>query len=236
MKLKPFRLLSRSALMVLKSRITQQLQQWQDEYAQMPLRCQLERTSIDSSITQLCWLLSTEDQPIALMPHPNLSEFNKCLFGQHEAGFERINQILFVQCIAQLLDTKPLRSQPLDQSFDIDSCFYPGAPLVTLTLQDTPLYLHPKWTIDALPRSTLNTLPLTRPSIALDQQPVALQVELSPLSLPLHDLIHLKIGDVIKTDHPLDDPMKLKHQHHAICNVQLGEYLRQKTIQLTRTL
>jgi hypothetical protein len=236
MKLKPFRLLGASTLIGLKTRIIQRLQHWQDDYACSPLQCQLERARAPLSHTQTLWLLATEKQPIAIMPHHDLSRFKECLFGTQENCFEQISRTLFFQCIAQLLETEPLKCQPVPKTLSLNSWFYHGAPLIMLTLEQIPLYLHPQWTCNALPKLAPSPLVLMPLSKAYDKQTLALQVVLTPLSLPLKDLTVLKVGDVIKTDHALDTPMKLKLQHHALCTVKLGEALKQKTIQLTRHL
>ena len=70
----------------------------------------------------------------------------------------------------------------------------------------------------------------------LTYQRLKCQVNLAPFSLTLNDLMQLKIGDLIKTDHRLNEPLVLKHQEQVICPVTLGEMNFFKSIQIVSSI
>ncbi len=118
--------------------------------------------------------------------------------------------------------------------------FYSGSPSLAMNLNSgshlMTLYLHPQWMMKKIARPMRSLKPKVHLEEALSNQRLQCQVDLTPLSLKLNDVINLRVGDVIKTDHKLTDSLLLKHKQQAICPVELGETNLFKSIQIASSL
>ena len=210
---KPYRLINRSELNALQQTVEQKLQVWNDAHALFPLSCTL--TLIKPKPAAIC----------------DLSIIKHSLFGDQSDCFNTLTQMLFNELLTQL---PGIQSIPLQEDW-----FYKGSPSLTLTLINAcgsmPLYLDSQWVLKNLPTCQSSTIPPVRLHEALASQDVVLHIELNPLPLKLADILRLQIGDVIKTDHPTTEPVKLTHQQQDICTVDIGESNQYKSIQITRS-
>ena len=212
---KPYRLINNVELQILQASFDKKLQHWNDMHALFPLSLQLNRT-----------LETSEDQ--------HLSVIKYSLFGDQSDCFNTQADTLFTTLLTQLFDT---HTAAFSRS-PVDDWCYIGSPSLTLALHNAEgsltLYLNPEWVLSALP-----TYSITKKATATIQQSLAtqrlnLEVALTSLPLKLADIIRLRVGDVIKTDHSLSAPAQLTLQHKTICSVDIGASNACKSIQITR--
>lgn len=239
MNVKPFRLINHSELSMIQQQFNNKLQLWNDEYAQFPLTCELSLTTIQDKPHQACHCISTQQRPIALMINNDLSMIRYCLFGDTADCFHGVSHAIFLKLVQTLLDSEALQIElNLNQP---EAWFYTGSPSLHLKLQcnqdeSISFFLHPQWVINALPQHSSTLKPTCSLDTLFDPYPVKLEIELNPTSLTLAEITQLEVGDVIKTDHPITSPLRLKHTEKTICHVHLGEHNHTHTIQITRPL
>lgn len=233
--IKPYRLINNSELAHLQQTFECKLQIWNDMHALFPLSCLLSRNPKRpvSSVLEVC---DDTNYRIALLDKSCLSMLKHSLFGAPSDCFNDVTEVLFDALLSQLLGNTHVRgpAKPV-----IEDWFYTGSPTLALTLtcasEAITLYLHPKWVINTLPAKPASKKVTASLHEVVAAQHIELQVELNPLSLKLSDIMQLHVGNVIKTDHPITEPMKLMNKHHTICNVDLGKSASSKSILTTRT-
>lgn len=239
---KPFRLINQRELQDIQQRLTQSLQIWNTQYALFPLTLTLS-TALQKPIdNQNYYTAHHEKQALALWFDSPKTLLKTSLFGDMADCFDAISQSLFMLLLEQLLDTKNLNSQCadcFDESLQKD-WFYKGAPTMTMTLttnnQTITLYLHPQYVLSMLKTSPIPQKPKSTLDDALSKERLHCQIECHPLSLRLQELQSLKIGDVIKLNHPLDKPLHLVHQQTTFADVELGASQSLKSIQIMSLL
>ena len=230
---KPYRLINTQELLELQLAFEKKLQPWNEQYALFPLSCELTRNPTTPAIQNNAIMFYDNAQPIALLPLVEERAIIKHhIFGDTSDCFNAISDMLFITLINQLVETQ---TQQLQARPNVDEWFYQGSPCLALTLNTIPLYLHPQWVINALPSYPKVQKTIANLTDALEPQPIQLHVELNPVSLQLNNILRLRVGDVIKTDHPITTPVQLKQNQHFICTAEIGETRSYKSIQLTRS-
>ena len=246
---KPYRLINSHELNALENAFKEKLRVWNEQYALFPLTCELRPIPLSNSRSSVNYCETTpmanndvlmvceEDQPIALLlPLEGKGvrgSIQHHLFGDTADCMNSLSDTLFLTLINQLLGTQTPQLHSCNTQ-NLDEWFYTGSPALLLNLTNITLYLNPQWVINALPSYTKTQAPIKKLSEAIDPLSIPLHVELSPVSLRLNDIIQLKIGDVIKTDHPITIPLQLKQNQKTICSVEIGEANAHKSIQITR--
>ncbi len=236
-KFKPYRLINGTELSYLQQAFACKLQHWNDVHALFPLSCQLRRNPKLLRSTQFHHVTNDANCSFALLDKSCLSFIKYSLFDDPSACFDAVTETLFMALLSQLLGT---RVQMLGQgpTYICEDWFYTGAPTLALALtcvnETITIYLHPQWVSDALPSNYRSKKSPATLHEALATQRLQLHVGLNPLPLKLADIIRLQVGDVIKTDHPITDPLKLTHQQQTICNVDIGKSNTTKSILTTR--
>lgn len=243
--MKPFRLINASELQHLQTCFDKRLAIWNDNYALHPLSCKLSYNpdhlstkSMSRSVEptfrphDLTALINHENQPIALCNQHDPCVIQQHVYGKNSTDFSDINETLFTSLLNQLFGTTSLQWRA---DANINDYLYTGSPGLALTIESTTLYLHPQWVINALPQQRTAAEPVHLLNDALATQALPLQVALNPIPLRLSQIMHLQVGDVIQTDHPLSMPLLLKHGKETLCNVDIGDNHQTKTIQITRT-
>lgn len=236
MNYRPYRLINDAEIRAIQQNFDRILCDWNHAYALHPLSCCVSRTSKD-----LCsplpdgrgsdYLLVGD---VALLVAPDWDVINDCLFGDRSNCFTTQSKTLFLMLLNDLLGTQSLDAIPVTPP--INNWFYTGSPALMLTINQTmTIYLHPTWVLSRLPLPESAHNPLVKIGDAVATENVRLYVELNPVPLKLTDMVHLKIGDVIKTDHPITTPLRLSLNQKAICSVEIGQDNSHKSIQITRT-
>ncbi len=231
-KWKPFRLINGSELNYLHQRFAENLQIWNENYALHPLSCTLNQNHNGNDVINPLWLITDANNPLAICNKKDYALIKQSVFGNSSDCFDTVSETLLISLLNRLFGTESMQWHTAP---NMDEYCYTGSPGLTLTLEcetlSTALYLHPQWVVNALPQQRVAAKPVSSLDEALAPQILPLHVELSPISLQLSNLIHLQVGDIIKTDHPITIPLLLKHDKETICNVDIGE----QSIQITRT-
>ncbi len=230
---KPYRLINAQELNELQLAFEKNLQIWNEQYALFPLSCELTKNPTPPTQTTCLMFYDNANAPLSIVggEFEDRNIIKHHLFGDTSECFNTTSDALFIALINQLFDTQTLQ---LQTEPNLDEWFYHGSPCLALRLNAITLYLHPQWVLNALPSYTKTQNPLINLTEAFDPQSIQLQVELNPASLRLNDVIHLQVGDVIKTDHPITTPLQLKQNQHLICTAEIGKTHSYKSIQLTR--
>ena len=239
-QLKPFRLINDSELKFLHDDIKQKLDRWNAEYALFPLSFNLNRLSKINIKSHQAAIMLTENKPLALLMPDDDHLMKHCLFGDESACFNNASELLFIDLLKDLLGVTTLTRQSHSQLINSEDWFYKGSPALSLIFNSgshiMTLYLHPQWVLAALPIRAFTLTSLEHFETALMSQTLDLHVELTPITLRVEDIMQLQIGNVIKTDHPLNQALQLKHQHKTLDYCQLGEQQSFKSIQISRPL
>lgn len=261
---KPYRLIGAQELQTLTQRINNVLDSWNNDYAMHPINSCLKQVSRQPirNIEENA-LLVHASQPLALLEGNYLALIKTSLFADESNCFNAAAEVLFNRLISQLLTLSPELVQIDKNSTEMQEWFYPGAPGLVLTLKVTApsfttrevngldwdkqilvnntthrvtLYLHPSWVLPQLIPINKTTKPLSPLSDAFSNHVIHLSVELERLHLSTTQLVHLQVGDVIQTDHPLTLACWLKHQQQTLCQAEIGQIHEHKSIQLSRSL
>lgn len=232
--MRPFRLINTRELSILQQRIETSLLAWNERHALFPLSCTLE-TRPDVDISGKGYVFGTEDKhSVALIMEPTFPALSHSVFGEISDCFEPLCKQFFLNLLMQLSVTSELTQQVWNG--DTEDWFYTGSPCIAINFRcgeyGFRVYMHPQWVVAALPHNNPDPKPLSDLKQALSSQVMSCQVELNPLTLPLHDLITLKTGDVMTLDHLLDAPLLLKHKEQTLCQVEPGMNLHHKSIQI----
>ena len=230
--MKPFRLIAQTELNFLQQRFDERIERWNEHYAIHPLSCKLDKNVTLHDDTDTLWLITDANAPIALCEKKDLHLIQQSALNKQSPSFHAISENLLLSLLNQLFDTESLQWQTTTHR---DEYGYTGSPSLRLTLKcdpfSTTLYLHPQWVLNTLPKAVTTSKPICSVDKALSTHSLALSVELSPITLSLFNLIQLRVGDVIKTDHPMTKPLLLKNGETTISTVDIGE----QSIQISRT-
>ncbi|MFI4918190.1 MAG: FliM/FliN family flagellar motor C-terminal domain-containing protein [Legionellales bacterium] len=233
--IRPYRLINASELHALTVALEQALQQWNEEYSLFPITVQLSLPAKNAA-----WHHATAVQAhngtLALIETNHLTLIKQALFGEQDPCFNPSGQMFFLILLQRLFKTEcSMPSSNVSES--PENWFYSGSTCLLLTLSchtaSAVLVLSPDWVYQQLPKnhatSSLNTI-----DQALAEQKVTLNVELLPITLRLNQLMSLKAGDVIASDHLLSTPLRLTQEKQVVAHTELGLSAQHKSIILKR--
>lgn len=235
-QVQPFRLLGSQEIALIEKNLAQIINDWNEKAACLSLHLQLNCTK-KQSIPVNVVLLSQQNSVIALLEQHCFSSFQNCLFNDDSPCFAPVSLTLFNQFLSELLGLDSTRISR--ENWQENDWFYPGSPALILTLSTIKeafnIYLHPQWVLSKLPKTARKLKPLKPLDNALAPQDLMLEVHLQAFQLPLNHLLHLQVGDVIKLDHRLDQPLQLQHQQQTLSQVQAGQHNSFKSVKLVRS-
>ncbi|KTD51323.1 FliM/FliN family flagellar motor C-terminal domain-containing protein [Legionella quateirensis] len=229
--IKPFRLINSFELQELSRQCLRELQNWNTLYTLHPVTMELHVPTKEYSPNE-GYSIKENDSTLACIDTHYLNVLNQALFGKDNPCFNSVSQELFSVLIHQLLKVNQCTID--SETSSTQDWFYRGSTSLLLrlaccTFQFT-IILHPNWVYQNLPqRNSQRTQPVSLEE-ALANQTLALNLELHPLTLPLHQLITLSVGDVIATDHPISAPMSLTQNHQLVARADLGQSNHFKSI------
>ncbi|MDI1352532.1 MAG: FliM/FliN family flagellar motor C-terminal domain-containing protein, partial [bacterium] len=204
---------------------------WNDEYCIKPLTLSISIPSkSDERNNSLCF--HELDYPLALL-EPNYLEFiGPALFGEFHMSFNEISTKLFGQLLNQLFQKS---DGLIDEQASLENQWlYPGSTCLFLNLhcqqKQMTLILNPDWVYNELPAFKNKENQLSSLNEALSDQTVRFNVDLLPLNLTLKQVLNLQVGDVLVTDHPLNEPLRLILEHQLVTTADLGQLSSQKSI------
>ena len=234
-KYRSYRLINRSELQELRACLSKNLAEWNQRYALFPLVLELiSKPQAPCENSSMVW--GDAQQGVALISQKSTAIMTRCLFGDESDCFSTISNELFIELLEQLLEISNLKPRPEDGHKE---WFYTGAPTLKITLKGTheslDIYLHPEWALSRLPVVRYSNKSAIKPiQDALDPESISLNVTFLPFSLSLDDLMCLQVGDVIKTDHLLTNPLVLQLNSQKMAQVDIGENNHQKSIQIRK--
>lgn len=235
-RIKPFRLINRSELSLLQHRLTQNLNQWNEQYSCIPITGELSLYIPPEKKTTIGRMIRQNNQALAMIIHPEDSFMPYCLFGDNDPCFHDISHSFFLTFMSMLLEATPIESPRQEEPIHWGDWFYTGSPALQLTLKlnhlTLSLYLHPQFVLNRLFQRESKHPPLSSIGDAIDAQTITLHIELHPQQLQLNDMLRWRVGDVIKTKHGLNTALQLNHEHNPICDVDIGQTHSMKSIQI----
>lgn len=230
----PYRLINTTELRTLQEQMTHALQTWNQEYSRYPLSLKLCTPSGNHSANSTV----TTDAPFVIIT-PNHQQFiNYTLFGQDHECFNTTGEALLRQLFAQLLHTD---SVTIETNRSAAAHWnYAGSTCLQLELYCHEQYLHawihPDWVYHRLSQLQATT-PITHHIKELiNNHGITLDIELDPMMLPLQQLMHLHVGDVLISDHKHSAEIRVIHQNEPIAKAQLGQSQKLKSIQFKEFL
>lgn len=238
---KPFRLINSQELQAILQTFANQLRAWNQQYALFSLSASVNAHPKAPNAQEGTLFYTKEKKPLAFIAENNLSLVKEAVFGDLSDSFNPISKKFLIELIKSLLQSQNLEQCTLaaDESIHKD-WFYTGAPSLALNLSTVnhslTVYLHPQWVLEQLPIHERIHKPKALVQEALASQALNCEVQMKPLQLPLEDIIRLKIGDVIKTDHLLSEPLRLVHKQQTICQAEAGSTNLYKSIQIKSVL
>lgn len=240
--LKPFRLINIRELKELEQSFAKKIQLWNEQYALFALAGSLSACPTSNEWGMGYVFVTKEEQPIALLVQQDLAVLKQSLFGDTSDCFNSIAEMQLGLVLQQVIGIESLQKKPLNgaNNWVREEWFYTGSPTLALSLkvkeQALTVYLHPKWVLQALPRSAGIKPSKIDLEEALSPQLLEWQVELTPMRLQVKNMLSLRVGDVIKTDHLLSTPLLLKHQQQTVCHGEIGKTNHYKSIKITSSL
>ncbi|RAP36962.1 hypothetical protein B1207_05900 [Legionella quinlivanii] len=230
--LKPYRLINPSEINRLSQHFHRVLQAWNDVYTLSTASVYLQRTRpVEAS--RMLYLYNQKGELIGFIPPAFFENLQHVIFGSSSSCFRGVNEQIIHELLSALFKDKHLSTQ--EEQLDSQEWFYWGSPCLELELtfgQTTiSLFLHPRWVVEQLPVLSGNA-PLSPLENNLSDEPLELEIKLLSFTMNLADLLTLKPGEVIKTDHPQNEDLLLKHQQLTLCTVHKGINDGYKSIQI----
>lgn len=234
--MKPYRLINASELQGLNQYFNQVLQDWNMNYAVMPLQLHLATLPKDYQ-TSATVMFHSSNQDLALHDSNYQSIINQVLFGTDKTCFNTTSQDLFLILLQQLfkVDTGQFKTNP---SSNLD-WFYAGSTSLLLTLScgevQFTMVLNPDWVYQQLPQHQLSKDSLDSLDEALAKESVTLALELIPSTLSLKQIASIQVGDILSTDHPITTPLRVTRKNEVFAHAELGQSAQHKSIVLKRS-
>lgn len=234
--MKPYRLINakeRNDLLVL---FRERLKPWCDTYCYLPITLELNPVSKTHVDSEQLSILNNQDNLLALEKN-YISFLNLALFGRNSISFNSTSESLFLTLVNTLfgIETSILTRTKAP----LADWIYAGSTCLLIQLECQGemlnLYVNPHWVYQQLPSLQSGKSTLTPLHEALHQETLTLHLELKPLTLPIKQLLHLQIGDVLSSDHYFSEPLNLMHQNHCVAQADLGQSNHYKSIILKRT-
>lgn len=233
--IKPFRLINSVELKMLEQHFSLLLLDWNKQYSLMPLTLKRVLPAKEYCSPQLKCVV--DHDPLALIDEHYLTLVNQALFGENSSCFNPASQELFCTLLNQFFKVNQCSIHHC--SNEIPDWFYPGSTCLLLIIScnntDFTLVLNPTWVYQNLPQKKRQGKMAHTFDEALSEQKINLNLELTPFSLPLQQLINLEVGDVLVTDHPITTSVRLMHKEKLLAQAELGQSLPCKSIVLKRS-
>lgn len=233
---KPYHLINNKELTYFQENFTEKLFAWNEEYACEDIRLSIHCASTIHNFSSM-QLLTNEHMPIALVDQNYLSTLKESLFKDNSDCLNQTCNELFIRLLLQIFALASLQLNNNMTSYL--EWIYPGSACLNAVFNNNQdqfnLYLHPNWVLAQLPKTSIPQKPLARLDDALTTQSIHLTTQLAPLHLSVQKLLNMQVGDVIKTDHPVNKPFHIYCQHQKIGEGIAGQVLQHKSIQLWRS-
>ncbi|MGL6029516.1 MAG: FliM/FliN family flagellar motor C-terminal domain-containing protein [Legionella sp.] len=232
---RPYRIINSVELAQLQHLFNQRITQWSDAYSINPLAISLIQPA--KMHEQDAGLYLRHNQHIAaILPTNYLDTLAHWLFGLTQQAYHNTTASLSSLLFNQLFESDYSQISSLDESPD---WFYPGSTCLLLIISDgitqCTCTLAPYFVHELLPiHQQIDNLGSLEE--ALTGQTVALNLELTPLNVPIEHLLSLSPGDVLTTNHPLTAPLKLMQGTHLLSEAELGQSSNYKSIILKGAL
>lgn len=230
---KPFRLINSSELATITQRLTNALDAWNEQHALFALTSTMQAHPIHQTCTEGYCFTNEQEQPLAFVRQTDLSLIKQATVGETSNCFDSLALTLLTNLLQTVLGVTTLTQQLTD--VEADNWFYRGAPTLTWTLHlgkdQLAIFLLPSWVLQQI-TTTTTVKPKTALQAALATQLMHGQVALKPIHLKVKDVVALRVGDVISTEHPLTQALELTHKNQSICEVHIGASNQHKTIQI----
>ncbi|KGP63305.1 hypothetical protein EP47_09235 [Legionella norrlandica] len=231
--MKPYRLINRSELEVIKQHCLGIITRWSNEFCLVSPGLELSKPQTLSPLFQ-GFLIKNNDRPLAIVENHYLSFVNELLFGTDKSCFDSVSQTIFADLLKQLFTTEPCFI--LEPEEELPNWFYPGSSSLLLTFsigyRQLQLILSSDWVNQQLPSIKSTTSETISFDKTIEEQIVTLTVELDSIKLPLEQLINLQSGDVVTTDHLISQPLRITRKKQLIAQGKLGQSSLHKSILL----
>lgn len=233
--MKPYRLINSLELEKLSLHVQPILEHWKNNYCLMPLTMELFLPHKNYAPEEQ-FLITLDNMPLASISQNYTEVLNQVLFGVNKPCFNATSQELILILLNLILKTE--HSTLAAASSSTQDWFYRGSTSLILNLHSATdhftITLHPDWVYQNIPILQTTAKNLKRLDDAVANHNLALSLELTSITLPLHQLVSLKAGDVIATDHPIGAPVHLKQQDQVVAEADLGQSSHYKSIILKR--
>lgn len=233
--MKPYRLINSLELVKLSLHVQPIVEQWSNDYCLMPLTMELFLPH-KNYVPKEQFLITLANMPLASISQNYTEVLNQALFGVNKPCFNATSQELILTLLNLILKTEDVSLTAAPSS--TQDWFYRGSTSLILNIHTATdhftITLHPDWVYQNIPflQATANNLKKLDDAVAYHN--LALNLELTSITLPLHQLVSLKAGDVIATDHPISAPVHLKQQDQVVAQADLGQSSQYKSIILKR--
>ncbi|KTD45380.1 Surface presentation of antigens (SPOA) [Legionella quinlivanii] len=229
--LKPYRLINPSEISKLSRHFHSVLQPWNAVYTLSSASVYLQR-ACPAEASRILSLYNQTGELIGFISPSFFENLQQVIFGSSSSCFRGVNEQISHELLSALFQDN-LSTQ--EEQLDIQEWFYRGSPCLELGLTfdqtTTSLFLHPRWVVEQLPVLSGNAL-LSPLESSLSDEQLELEIKLLSFTMNLADLLTLKPGEVIKTDHPQNEDLLLKHQQLTLCTVHKGSNDGYKSIQI----
>lgn len=232
--MKPFRLINALELAQIRQRFAITVQNWQEQYACMPLTVCVE---LPDSQNNFCsdYHFKTEHECVAMI-QGNLDTFVQiaCL-GSTDSNFTSLIHPIVLQLLKTLCNTQ---DGNLIENHQFMPWLYYGSTSLLVRLetmdQSIELLLHPSHCKSMLPLTTLSERTLVPRDQAVAMEILKLNAALNSWDIALLELLNLQPGDLLITKHKFNQPLVVQHNHEVITNSQLGNTNNFKSILIKR--
>ncbi|PJD92371.1 MAG: hypothetical protein CK426_08935 [Legionella sp.] len=231
--MKPYRIINTHDLTLLSQKVNQQLHQWSEEFALHPLYCSLSLPAKESML-QECISIEAEKKTIACSENNLIALLQYAVFNHQDACFTPASHALATSMLGLVFTT--------DVFFNEQSCFHPiewsysGSTCLQMTLycglHRTTLFLSPSWVYQQLPPLKKKQTGLSSLEHATQTISLPLTLELEAFSLPLQQLLELKNGDVLVSDHAIESPLALVYNKKHIAHATHGKTSHFKSLSI----
>lgn len=235
--MKPYRLINSSELKKLTEHISALVSAWNHEYCLHDFEVQLSKPDAKDKNAAL---LIQDDlaQPLALLDATYLNAVQHALFGIQDPSLDEVSTLIFSRLIETLFNAQ--HNLITHHNEEAHKWLYAGSTALMLQLQSQEhslsILLHPDWVYKELPLQKSHASTLSSLDDALSKESVTLELQLSPMILPMGQLFQLQIGDVIKSDHPITSPLHLMQEQERVALAQLGQAASHKSIILKESV
>jgi hypothetical protein len=230
--MRPYRFINTFELNQINKRFQQIIEHWNNDFSLHPIHLAVRLPSLYEA-ENIRWSISNSlFQPLAVSNTKIHELLNYCLFGELNSYFDQLSDELFLSLMSQLLNSDSCFYERLDQvNYD---WIYQGSPclLVQLNCQShqLALLLNPSWVHkNLLPLSTKQPTTYVLEEL-LGKKLLTMRAELNPMKIPFNQLVDLQIGDVLLTDHGINQPIRLLQKEKPFASADLGQMLENKSL------